>query len=82
MGRLIDIDALKGCAIIRPTSHEDIQHIKACKNCISHDDIPTAYDLEKVLKQLKEAETDVSNLGHYAIHTDDAIKIALKGGAE
>lgn len=44
--------------------------------------IPTAYDLEKVLKQLKEAETDVSNLGHYAIHTDDAIKIALKGGAE
>lgn len=42
MSRLIDIDELKGCAIIRPTTHEEIEHIRACKNLISHDDIPTA----------------------------------------
>ena len=41
---------------------------------------PTAYDIEKVLKQLKEAEKDVSKLGTCAIPTDEAIKIALKGG--
>ncbi len=41
---------------------------------------PTAYDVETVLKQLKEAEKDVSNLGTYAIPKDEAIKIALKGG--
>lgn len=44
MSRLIDIDELKGCAIIRPTTHEEIEHIRACKNLISHDDIPTAME--------------------------------------
>lgn len=44
MSRLIDIDELKGCAIIRPTTYEEIEHIRACKNLISHDDIPTAME--------------------------------------
>lgn len=53
MGRLIDIDSLKGCAIIRPTSHESIEHIKQCGNDIlNHNDIPTAYDVEKVVEEI------------------------------
>ena len=45
MGRLINIDSLKGCAIIRPTRHETIEHIKQCgDDCLNHDDIPTAYN--------------------------------------
>lgn len=41
---------------------------------------PTAFDTEKVVEQLKEAEKDISSLGHYAVYADDAIKIVLKGG--
>ena len=42
MGRLIDIEVLKGCAIIRPTSHETIEHIKQCgDDVLNHNDIPT-----------------------------------------
>lgn len=54
MGRLIDTDSLIGCAIIRPTSLEDIEHINACKERISHNDIPTAYDVEKVVEEITE----------------------------
>lgn len=41
---------------------------------------PIVFDTEKVVEQLKEAETDISSLGHYAVYADDAIKIVLKGG--
>lgn len=54
MGRLIDIDSLRGCVIIRPTSHEIIEHIKQCMDdALSHDDIPTAYDVERVVEELE-----------------------------
>lgn len=77
--RLIDADAMNEKLFYRELGGKDVlitaesafDMIKAS---------PTAYDVEKVLKQLKEAETDISNLGTYAIPTDKAIKIALKGG--
>lgn len=60
MGRLIDIDSLKGCAIIRPTSHESIEHIKQCGNdVLNHNDIPTAYDVDAVIQLVM---TDICNL--------------------
>lgn len=54
--RLVDIDSLKGCAIIRPTSSEEIAHIQACKGLISHKDIPTAYDVEAKVAELENFE--------------------------
>ena len=84
---MIDIDSLKGCAIIRPTSHEDIEHIKACKCCISHDDIPTAYDVDAVVEELENAKflMPPENDNHYAdngLFLEDAIDIVRKGGVE
>lgn len=57
--RLVDIDSLKGCSIIRPTSSEEIAHIEACKGWIAHKDIPTAYDVEAVVAEL-EADLKIS----------------------
>ena len=51
--RLIDIKELQGCAIIRPMSHEDMVHINSCSNRINHNEIPTAYDIDKVVEQLE-----------------------------
>ena len=84
MGRLIDADALIEICNARIEGNESLgnynraDEIKIMKQKI--ESMPTAFILERVLLQLKEAETNVSNLGHYAIHTDDAIKIVLKGG--
>ena len=79
MSRLIDIDELKGCVIIRPTTHEEIEHIRACKNLISHDDIPTAMERSTayyndgwipVSERLPEVEADVLlTLRGLTIHT-------------
>lgn len=44
--RLIDIDELRGCAIIRPLSHKDMGHILSCSNILIHTEIPTAYDVK------------------------------------
>lgn len=42
--RLIDIDELVGCAIIKPMSRKDMGHILSCSNILIHTEIPTAYD--------------------------------------
>lgn len=64
MGRLIDIDNLKGCAIIRPTSHESIEHIRQCGNdVLNHNDIPTAYNVEKVVAELEQQAEQYRNRG-------------------
>lgn len=52
--RLIDAKKLKGCAIVRPHTHEDIKAIESCSELVEHRSIPTAYDVDKVLKQLEE----------------------------
>lgn len=87
MGRLVDIDSLKGCAIIKPTSHESIEHIKQCgDDILDHNDIPTAYNVDAVVKQMKEAES-VKNFGsvnsrNLLIPLNDAVAIVRKGGVE
>ena len=72
MGRLIDIDELKGCAIIRPTTHEEMGHVLDCKNYVCHDDIPTVYDIEAVVKELEEELQALRNARH---KLDDAMLI-------
>ena len=66
--RLVDIEELKGCAIIRPTTHEEMSHVLACKDLVKHDDIPTAEaiperKLQEVIDRINE-ELDYSTLYH------------------
>lgn len=85
--RLINIDELKGCAIIRPHSREDMKAIKSCSEVIPHNEITTAYDIDKVIEQLKEKS--VAYCREYCCAEDenilylpDAIEIVKKGGVE
>ena len=88
MSRLVDIDSLKGCAIIRPTSHESIEYIKQCGNdVLNHNDIPTAYSVDAVVAGIRRSSgngyRDID--GDYVppmIETKDAIDIVRKGGVE
>lgn len=84
MGRLIDIDELKGCAIIRPMTHEDFEHIDACENLVSHNDIPTAFDMNVVISELEnhceKFEDEVT--GEIAFAREEAIEIVRKGGVK
>ena len=67
--------------LLRKNMSNDIQDQIITENNINLiESLPTAFDTEKVVEQLKEAETDISSLGHYAVYADDAIKIVLKGG--
>ena len=69
--RLVDIDSLKGCAIIRPTSSEEIAHIQACKGLIAHKDIPTAYDVEaKVAKLEKKSKEYTKKAEEHEVYED------------
>ena len=84
MGRLVDIDSLKGCAIIRPTSHESIQHIKQCgDDVLNHNDIPTAYSVDAVVAELEKAESVKTfgsvNSGNRLIPVKDAVNIVKAG---
>ena len=55
--RLIDIEKLKGCAIVRPHTHEDIIAVESCSEKIAHKDIPTTFDINTVMEYLnKELE--------------------------
>lgn len=62
--RLIDIEKLKGCAIVRPHTHEDVMAIKSCSEKIVHKDIPTVFDINTVMehlnKELKLADDEKS----------------------
>ena len=89
--RLIDAKKLKGCAIVRPHTHEDIKAIESCSELVEHRSIPTAYDVDKVLEQLHrisdEAEDKISVCEEeYCLYhdgfsdgVDEAIEI-VKGG--
>lgn len=81
MRRLIDADKLIEELKIKTVSKDT--HIISITNAVVNlvNNQPTAFDTEKVVEKLKEAETDISSLGHYAVYADDAIKIVLKGGA-
>lgn len=62
MGRLINTDDLIGCAIIKPTTSEEFGHILACENKIVHDDIPTAYDVESIVKEIRNKQRDAMSV--------------------
>ena len=81
MGRLIDIDELNGCAIIRPKTHEDFDYIYACKNLISHNDIHTAYDIEAVVKQIKDASVELYGFAK-VVGLDKVIELVRNGGVK
>ena len=59
-----EIEKLKGCAIVRPHTHEDIMAIKSCSEKIVHKDIPTVFDINTVMehlnKELKLADDEKS----------------------
>ena len=80
--RLVDIDSLKGCAIIRPTTYEEIAHIEACSGLIAHKDIPTAYDVEAVVAELEDASVCDDTDDAFFIRESKAIEIVRNGGKE
>ena len=79
MGRLIDADQFKGKVI---ASHTGCGVIKL----IDINDVPTAYDVDKVIKQLEELKNpiyraDGSLVGERRnIKIDKAIEIIKRGG--
>lgn len=78
--RLIDIEKLKGCAIVRPHTHEDIMAIESCSEKITHKDIPTAFDINNVIKEIRDESFEVQvdaipDASFNGILTDDVISI-------
>lgn len=52
--RLIDIEKLRVCAIIRPHNGVEVKVIESFSDKIKHQDIPTAYDVDGVVQKLDE----------------------------
>ena len=82
--RLIDIEDLKGCVIIRPHTHEDIMAIESCSEKIAHKDIPTAFDIDNVIKEIRDESFEVQvdaipYTSFNGILTDDVISIINEG---
>lgn len=78
--RLIDIEKLKGCAIVRPHTHEDIMAIESCSEKIAYKDIPTAFDINNVIKEIRDESFEVQvdaiqDTSFNGIITDDVISI-------
>lgn len=83
--RLIDIDELKDVAIVRPQNHMECMFIKQCSKQLNLDDIPTAYDIDKVIEQLDKASDhyECEEQGRedvYMVDLTDAIEIVKGGG--
>lgn len=72
MGRLIDADKFKGKVI---ASHTGSGVIKL----IAIDEVPTAYDPDKVVKQLEELK-EKKTLGSHKVMIKEAIEIVKAGG--
>lgn len=52
--RLIDIEKLRGCAIIRPHNGLEVKVIESFSDKIKHQDIPTAYDVDEVFQEIEQ----------------------------
>lgn len=52
--RLIDIEELKGCVIIKPKCRMDFVFAAQCSERIEHEDIQTAFDLKNSINRLNE----------------------------
>ena len=84
--RLIDIEKLRGCAIIRPHNGLEVKVIESFSDKICHKDIPTAYDVDKVAQRLFDAAierygNDGGMGGELVVSLDDAIEIVKAGGS-
>lgn len=79
--RLIDADELinQGYEIV-----VDGWQYDTCNKSIDIDDIPTAYDVDKVVEELEEAKHEIclsdEDLEHYQNGIDNAIEIVKQGG--
>ena len=79
--RLIDADKCP-CIICDDTrnAHCTYEHRSCTKFCNWLNS--TAYDVEKVVEQLRENEEDISGLGDFGLDTECAIGIIRNGGKE
>ena len=83
--RLINAEKLRGCAIVRPYTYEDIKAIESCNELVEHRSIPTAYDVDKVINELKRNKIEDTKDGLADVYKgfntglDKAIEI-VKGG--
>ncbi len=75
MGRLIDADKFKGKVI---ASHTGSGVIKL----IAIDEVPTAYDPDKVVEQLEEACISPSDYPGFVVDIEKAIDIVKGGGVD
>lgn len=75
MGRLIDADKFKGKVI---ASHTGSGVIKL----IAIDEVPTAYDPDKVAEQLEEACISPSDYPGFVVDIEKAIDIVKGGGID
>ena len=90
--RLIDADVLiQYLKTLQAINREDVLYCEDLEDFIDHiEELPTAYDIDKVVEQLEDCKTKkyVSGITHNpyefgACHAmDDAIEIVKKGGAE
>ena len=84
MGRLIEANTLKGCKIIQPYVGEISFH--AFVRIFEVDEIPTAYDLDNVIKKLKKLSYERYGNdgmgGERVVNLDDVIEILRGGGVD
>lgn len=91
--RLIDIEKLRGCAIIRPLDSLEIKVIESFTDKIKHQDIPTAYDVDEVFQEIEQLRMQyfmtIANTGNKTLDVayekvckalDNVIEIVKKGG--
>ncbi len=91
--RLIDIEKLRGCAIIRPLDSLEIKVIESFTEKIKHQDIPTAYDVDAAFQEIEQLRMQyfmtIANTGDKTLDVayekvckalDNAIEIVKKGG--
>lgn len=91
--RLIDIEKLRGCAIIRPHDGLEVKVIESFSDKVKHQDIPTAYDADKVVERIEQLRMQyfmtIANTGNKTLDVayekvckalDNAIEIVKRGG--
>ena len=91
--RLIDIEKLRGCAIIRPHNGVEVKVIESFSDKVKHQDIQTAYDVDKVIQEIEQLRVQyfltIANTGDKALNVayekvyqalDKAMEIVKRGG--
>lgn len=93
--RLIDIEKLRGCAIIRPHNGVEVKVIESFSDKVKHQDIQTAYDVDKVVERIEQLRVQyfitTANTGVKALDVayekvyqalEKAMEIVKRGGAD